>query len=390
MGELIMANQNKYLDSSIIPLIKAKVDAKQDKLVSGTNIKTFNNQSLLGAGDIDIPKAQLYATTGQNEDGAMTQKAVTDSLESISTQIEEVDTATAKTVQLDLAIKEDVSSTVTLVKTSGALNSDTTTTNDLALPVASAASAGVINPATYQSIQDTAEKVESILNASVSVDNLTAEPTQEQLTTAWKTASGKETLINGAKILDTTNNKTWTYYSNNNTWTSTDNNNPTVEINAFTNTAAGIIKGDASTTGKIFAESDGTGSVNGWDTLTTEVSNLSANTIKNPSTPGTVGQVLKLKENEGKLEAAWANDAGVTTTELDAVKTELTTQIDTNTGGIATLDADKQDKLVASGEGQNIKTLNGESLLGAGNVEITMPQAMTTEEFEEAWNNVAQ
>lgn len=101
-----MANQNKYLDSSIIPLIKAKVDAKQDKLVSGTNIKTFNNQSLLGAGDIDIPKAQLYATTGQNEDGAMTQKAVTDSLESISTQIEEVDTATAKPYNLTWQLRK--------------------------------------------------------------------------------------------------------------------------------------------------------------------------------------------------------------------------------------------------------------------------------------------
>lgn len=30
---------------------------KQDKLVSGTNIKTINSQSLLGAGDISITPA---------------------------------------------------------------------------------------------------------------------------------------------------------------------------------------------------------------------------------------------------------------------------------------------------------------------------------------------
>ena len=34
--------------------IKAKIDVKQDKLVSGTNIKSVNGQSLLGAGNIEI------------------------------------------------------------------------------------------------------------------------------------------------------------------------------------------------------------------------------------------------------------------------------------------------------------------------------------------------
>lgn len=34
--------------------IKAKIDAKQDKLVSGTNIKKINNQDILGSGNIEI------------------------------------------------------------------------------------------------------------------------------------------------------------------------------------------------------------------------------------------------------------------------------------------------------------------------------------------------
>lgn len=34
--------------------IKTKIDTKQDTLVSGTNIKTVNGNSLLGSGDITI------------------------------------------------------------------------------------------------------------------------------------------------------------------------------------------------------------------------------------------------------------------------------------------------------------------------------------------------
>lgn len=40
--------------------IKILVGQKQDSLVSGTNIKTVNNQSLLGSGNIDISAGGSY------------------------------------------------------------------------------------------------------------------------------------------------------------------------------------------------------------------------------------------------------------------------------------------------------------------------------------------
>lgn len=40
--------------SELIGKVNEIVDDKQDILVSGTNIKTINNQSLLGSGNIDI------------------------------------------------------------------------------------------------------------------------------------------------------------------------------------------------------------------------------------------------------------------------------------------------------------------------------------------------
>lgn len=61
--------------------LQEALDDKQDTLVSGTNIKTINNTSILGSGNIDIAGKQiLYSTTGNNTDGAMTQKATTTEL----------------------------------------------------------------------------------------------------------------------------------------------------------------------------------------------------------------------------------------------------------------------------------------------------------------------
>ena len=48
----------KYLDNTGLAYFKGKLDTelatKQDSLVSGTNIKTINNESLLGSGDLSV------------------------------------------------------------------------------------------------------------------------------------------------------------------------------------------------------------------------------------------------------------------------------------------------------------------------------------------------
>lgn len=41
-------------NNEVIGKINEIIDDKQDTLVSGTNIKTINNQSILGSGNIDI------------------------------------------------------------------------------------------------------------------------------------------------------------------------------------------------------------------------------------------------------------------------------------------------------------------------------------------------
>lgn len=206
-----------------------------------------------------------------------------------------------KTVQLDTVIGEDASSTVSIEVTTGALGKDTTSVKPLPLPVASETSAGVVNPATYKTIFDTAEKLDSMLGAAVTIDDLPADADDAALTSAWKAATGKDEAVNGASILDTANNKTWTYYSNAAKWVGIDNNTPTIEVSQFTNEAAGIIKGDNTTDGKVQAESDGTGSVKGWDTVK---SDIAANTSSISALEGSKQDKLEFMTVE-EFNAAW-------------------------------------------------------------------------------------
>ena len=50
--------------SGAIDAVDAKVDAKQDILISGTNIKTINNESVLGEGNIEIESTRYTAGSG--------------------------------------------------------------------------------------------------------------------------------------------------------------------------------------------------------------------------------------------------------------------------------------------------------------------------------------
>lgn len=164
-------------------------------------------------------------------------------------------------------------STTSLVLTEDLINIGTGTTSDrqIALPVASTTQAGIINKATYDTIQDNAEKIDMILNGAVAIAGLPATPTQAALTTAWKTETGKTTVINGASILDTTNSLQWTYYTNDNTWHSQPIGS-TASVSQFTNTSLGTIMG-SNVDGQVFAEPNGTGSVKGWDALVARVTN---------------------------------------------------------------------------------------------------------------------
>lgn len=145
-----------------------------------------------------------------------------------------------------------------------------TTTSSISLPVASSTQAGVMNSSTFDAIASNTSNINAILNGAVAITGLPASPTQAELTTAWENETGLTSLMNRAGIYDVTNSKVWTYYTNDNTWYAATNTSQ-VTVSTFTNSSEGLIKGSTND-GQVFAENDGTGSVNGWDTLTSAVS----------------------------------------------------------------------------------------------------------------------
>ena len=146
-----------------------------------------------------------------------------------------------------------------------------TTTTAITLPVASSTQAGVMNSSTFDAVTNNTNNINALLSGAVAVTGLPASPTQAQITSAWESETGLSSLINRASVYDVTNNKVWTYYTNDTTWHAASNTSQ-VTVNTFTNSSEGVIKGSTNT-GQVFAENDGTGSVNGWDTLTGTVAN---------------------------------------------------------------------------------------------------------------------
>ena len=300
-----------HTDNNYTTAEKTKLSDTIEIDTIGANLTYNSSTKTLSA---NAQSAILYDATGQNEDGAMTQKATTDALATKATtaQVAELQseiptktsdltndsnfavdanyvhtdnnyTNTDKTavanlnqgIGYDLTVTADTS-TATITEYKANLYNGTTSTEALAMPVANATQAGVMNALTYQAVQTNAMNINAILGGAVSISGLSASPTQSELTTAWQTATSISTVINGAKINDSDNSKVWTYYTNTATWYPA-TNTAQVVVNDASNTTKGIVLGSATGDGTIFVEADTTMSVNGWDTLTASVAANTAN-----------------------------------------------------------------------------------------------------------------
>lgn len=84
--EIVAEKANSSVDTSTLATKQELTDglaAKQDTLVSGTNIKTINGESILGSGDLTIEvgtSINVVQTTGTSETDVISQKIVTDEL----------------------------------------------------------------------------------------------------------------------------------------------------------------------------------------------------------------------------------------------------------------------------------------------------------------------
>lgn len=175
-----------------------------------------------------------------------------------------------KTVMTGVSVNSGTTSTIQLDSAKQNILNGATSTSSIVLPVASHNAAGVMNQSTYDAVTNNTNNINAIMNGAVAVSGLSANPTQADITAAWRQETGLTDLINRAGVYDVTNDKVWTYYANDTTWHAASNTTQ-VTVNTFTNSSEGVIKGSTNA-GQVYAENDGTGSVNGWDTLNNTVS----------------------------------------------------------------------------------------------------------------------
>ncbi len=186
-------------------------------------------------------------------------------------------------------------STVTLTNTKYNPNTADGTSEVIPFPVASADGSGVMSTAIYNQLQSNAEQINAILNGAVSIAGLSVNVSQVELTDAWTLETGISEVINGAKINDSSNQRIWTYYTNTHEWYPA-TNTAQVTISQWSNSTAGIVLG-SSTDGQIFAENNGTGSVNGWDTLKGRVATLEGSEVSISVTDSDPGEGGTLAAN---------------------------------------------------------------------------------------------
>lgn len=164
------------------------------------------------------------------------------------------------------------------------------------IPLASENATGMMTKATYSGMVALGDRVTALEGKTmvVYVSFTSDEPAQSEITNLFSAQTGKAPIA-GNQCVDI--ERSLTYQYNGSEWLKT-----TQQVAEWTNTTPGLVKGTPAGTdnaGTIFAESDGTGSVNGWDDLVARVAN-------NETAIGTT------------IPAAYA-----TKTEVDSIKVEL-------------------------------------------------------------------
>lgn len=206
-------------------------------------------------------------------------------------------------------------STVTIV---GNKNSGAST--EVTLPVSSRLQAGVMNSATYATLDELGNRVTALESNTVTylVTLPNDNPTQAEINSAYQTAYPTAPFPpnDGTTVIDQGKKLFYRYVKNGNLWIKTTG----FTISQWTNNTLGTVKG-STTPGQIQAETDGTGSLVGYDAI---ISNIST-----------------AENNINALTTRVSN--------AESSVTSLTTQVDANTEGIAYNRARVIERLHAAG-----------------------------------------
>ena len=146
-----------------------------------------------------------------------------------------------------------------------------------AIPIANSEQAGLMNAQTFKSISSIDARVSALegKQSIVYVTFASDSPSQTEITAVFTSVSGRAP-VKGDIADDIA--RALIYQYDGTQWIKTQS-----VASVWTNTTSGLVLGTPSTgaAGTIFAETDGTGSVNGWDPLVTRVTNAESNIANN-------------------------------------------------------------------------------------------------------------
>ena len=191
-----------------------------------------------------------------------------------------------------------------------------------ALPVASAGKAGVINTSDYIKFEGYDARIKSLEGQSITylVQFPNNNPTQAEITAAYRTQYPNAPFppLDSTVLMDTANELSYRWFENSQTWSKIS----AEPIGLFTLQKEGLIKG-SDKVGEVYPNADGTGAVNGWDQLTTRVTNAENGITANTNLANSKGAQLNSGATATGVNVNLLNTAGtqIGTTTLPVAST---------------------------------------------------------------------
>ena len=384
------ANSKADAVTSRVQNVETSLGNKQDTLVSGVNIKTVNGQSIVGEGDVVIEGTDSYTKTESDAKYATAESLNTlnGTVSELGTTVEATNTELTKTktdvTNLTSKVNEDSQKIVSLDtemdnKANSADVPTNTQFNNLAGEVANKADKTSVY--TKQEVDDKVASKQDILTAGNGISITKSEnktvisstsPTVQagEVGTAdnyiYSAGSGNKNVISqietNSDVDDTLKNPNYVPIKVTG-WNGQGATGASTRILGATGDRAGVMSAADKT------------KLDGIDMTTKQDKLTSGETIKTINGESILGSGNLVIGGVDAYTKAEADEKFATNTQI----TELT-------NNVSTLQNDKQDKLVS---GTNIKTINGQSVIGEGNIDIvTVDSELSTDSENPVQNRV--
>lgn len=276
VGKFLYVSDNGDIDYKNVDTIEVKLN---DEIIdTDAGIFNFSNNftvSSIEGGQVDIDLSEEFKeSVGKIDSISLNGVPQTiDENKNVNLVIPIDDKLDKSNADRDILTNQKISingDNVSLVNSYINLNSLVTKTQSNIFSLANDNQAGLMSVSDYKSIRDLQARVGQLeQKATRLLYDEKLYPTAEEINT-FVTSLGYRAPFEGIAVVVSGTNHIWHYYEGDVGW----KDDGVDVVSQFTNDIAGIIRG-AAVEGKIYAETDGTGSVYGWDALKNNVTNLS-------------------------------------------------------------------------------------------------------------------